>query len=88
MTQKILDATPLAPNEQITPRQQDLALAELQGAVEALDHALSSLRELSKQPGYDFVEKLLPGYEWASEQIGELNTSLIFRDPSKPGASE
>ncbi len=88
MTHEMNHASLLARSGESSQRDQDRLVGELQEAVEALERALSGLRELSKHSGYDFVDNLLPGYEWAIDQIGELNTSLIFRSPLKSSAPE
>lgn len=63
-------------------------IADLHSAVEELERALDDLRDLSEQPGYEFVDRIFPGYIWAVEQIQELNSSLILQAPSKPDPSE
>lgn len=87
MTHTINSVSPHRPVHE-GPLPQDRVIAELQRAIETLEQALSDLRDLSQQPGYDFAKRLLPGYEWALDQIGELNISLIFRSPSNPSTNE
>lgn len=63
-------------------------VAHIQSAVEGLERALTGLRDLSQQPGYEFVDRLLPGYMWAVEQTHELNERLILRTSTQAGRPE
>ena len=82
-------STPIEISEQDGERQsQTEIVAHIQSAVEGLERALTGLRDLSQQPGYEFVDRLLPGYTWAVEQTHELNESLIQRTSTPAGRPE
>ena len=52
-------------------------VSDLISAVEHLEQAVRRLRALASDYDNDFIERLMPGYDWSLEQIQELNAALI-----------
>ncbi len=63
-------------------------VARVRTAVGQLERAVMNLQDLSHRPGYEFVDRLLPGYVWAVEQAQELNETLASRAASTPERPE
>ncbi|MDJ0610210.1 MAG: hypothetical protein QNJ67_14630 [Kiloniellales bacterium] len=59
-------------------------VARVRTAVSDLERAVMRLQHLSQRPGYEFIDRLLPGYVWAVEQAQELNETLAARAASRP----
>ena len=65
-----------------TPHTQSEIVAQVRTAVGNLERAVMGLQDLSQRPGYEFIDRLLPGYVWAVEQAQELNETLASQAAS------
>ena len=54
------------------------AFAMVLHSVDALEGAVGRLKELSSEPGFEALSRLVPGYLWAIEQTHEQNEALIL----------